>query len=144
MAFGRKTAGSSEYTRARDRADREMSKFIRLRDSDASGYGRCISCGKLVHWTKAHNGHFINRGHLNTRFDEQNCNLQCFECNCEKYGNEEGYKKGLIEKYGEDVVNNLYTKKHLFRKYSVFELKAIADDYKKRFSELKKIKKWKK
>lgn len=76
----KKSSGNTDYQRARDRADEWMSKFIRLRDADASGYGRCISCGKLVHWSEADNGHFINRGHLNTRYDEQNCNLQCRSC----------------------------------------------------------------
>ena len=120
--------------------DRWFSIYIRLRDSDANGYGRCISCGKLVHWKEADCGHFINRQHMNTRYDEQNCNLQCRSCNRFDEGNNEGYRRGLIAKYGEEVVNHLYLKKHIFRKYSVFELKAIADDYKKRFNELKKQK----
>ena len=140
----KKSSGNTDYQRARDRADEWMSKFIRLRDADASGYGRCISCGKLVHWSEADNGHFINRGHLNTRYDEQNCNLQCRSCNRFDEGNNEGYRRGLIAKYGEEVVNHLYLKKHIFRKYSVFELKAIADYFREKFNELKKIKNWKK
>lgn len=140
----KKKTSSTDYTKARDLADKWMSKYIRLRDADENGYGRCISCGRIVHWSEADNGHYINRGHLNTRYDEQNCNLQCRNCNRFDEGNKEGYCLGLIAKYGDEVVNHLYLKKHIFRKYSVFELKAIADDYRKRFNELKKIKNWKK
>ena len=66
--------------------------------------------------------------------------------NCNRFdeGNNEGYRRGLILKYGEEVVNHLYLKKHIFRKYSVFELKAIADYFREKFNELKKIKKWQK
>lgn len=60
--------------------DRWFSLYIRLRDSDANGFGRCISCGKLVHYKEADCGHFINRQHMNTRYDERNCNLQCRSC----------------------------------------------------------------
>ncbi len=124
--------------------DRWFSLYIRLRDSDANGFGRCISCGKPVHYKEADCGHFINRQHMNTRYDERNCNLQCRSCNRFDEGNNEGYRRGLILKYGEEVVNHLYLKKHIFRKYSVFELKAIADYFREKFNELKKIKKWQK
>lgn len=60
--------------------DRWFSLYIRLRDSDANGYSRCISCGKPVYWKEADCGHFINRRHMNTRYDERNCNLQCRNC----------------------------------------------------------------
>lgn len=144
MWYRKAKTGSAEYNKAKARADEWMSKYIRLRDANENGYGRCISCGKVVHWSEADNGHFINRGHLNTRYDEQNCNLQCRSCNRFDEGNSEGYRRGLIAKYGEKIIDHLYLKKHLFRKYTVFELKAIADDYRRRFNELKKIKQWKK
>ena len=136
----KKSSGNTDYQRARDRADEWMSKFIGLRDADASGYGRCISCGKLVHWSEADNGHFINRGHLNTRYDEQNCNLQCTKCNRFDEGNNVGYMQGLLKKYGQCVVQELTLKKHLYRKYSDFEYRELIKYYKQKVKDLEKQK----
>ncbi len=36
-----------------DTLDRIFSEYIRRRDSDENGIGRCISCGKMVHWKEA-------------------------------------------------------------------------------------------
>lgn len=137
----------TEYQKARDRADAWMSKYIRLRDADENGYCRCITCGKIMFWQDDHrcqNGHYIGRGNMNTRFDEKNCHAQCFDCNCNHEGWKQHYEKALIEKYGEQEVALLEKRGHEFRKFSAFELRAIADYYRKRFNELKKLKRWQK
>lgn len=121
--------------------DKWFSLYIRLRDSDANGYGRCISCGKVIHYTDADCGHFVNRSHMNTRYDERNCNLQCRGCNRFDEGNNIGYTRGLIAKYGEKVINELYVKKHLYRKYSEFEFKELIKYYKSKIKELQDGKK---
>lgn len=120
--------------------DRWFSLYIRLRDSDANGFGRCISCGKLVHWKEADCGHFINRQHMNTRYDERNCNLQCRSCNRFDEGNNVGYMQGLVKKYGQCVVQELTLKKHLYRKYSDFEYRELIKYYKQKVKELEKQK----
>lgn len=120
--------------------DKWFSLYIRLRDSDANGYGRCISCGKLVHYKDADCGHFINRQHMNTRYDERNCNLQCTKCNRFDEGNNVGYMKGLVKKYGEGIIEVLHLKKHLYKKFSDFELKELAKYYKQKVKELEKVK----
>lgn len=120
--------------------DRWFSIYIRLRDSDANGYGRCISCGKLVHYKDADCGHFINRQHMNTRFDERNCNLQCRSCNRFDEGNNVGYMQGLVKKYGQCVVQELTLKKHLYRRYSNFEYEELIKYYKQKVKELEKEK----
>ena len=121
--------------------DRWFSLYIRLRDSDANGYGRCISCGKVVHYTDADCGHFINRSHMNTRYDERNCNLQCRACNRFDEGNNIGYTRGLIAKYGEKIIDELFVKKHLYRKYTGAELALLTEHYKQKVKELKDGKK---
>lgn len=121
--------------------DRWFSIFIRLRDSDANGYGRCISCGKVVHWREADCGHFINRRHMNTRYDERNCNLQCRSCNRFDEGNNIGYMRGLVRKYGEGVIEQLHVKKQLYRKYDEFEYRTLIQFYKNKVKELKNGKK---
>lgn len=125
----------------KDTLDRWFSTYIRLRDSDANGYGRCISCGKVVHWREADCGHFINRRHMNTRYDERNCNLQCRSCNRFDEGNNTGYMRGLVRKYGEGVIEQLHVKKQLYRKYDEFEYRALIQFYKNKVKELKNGKK---
>jgi hypothetical protein len=64
-----------------------------------------------------------------TRFDEMNCNMQCRACNRFDEGNMSGYRKGLIEKYGENKVLLLEAKKNKYRKYSDFEYKELIKYY---------------
>jgi hypothetical protein len=81
----------------KDKLDRIFSQYIRLRDADQNGYIRCISCGKIVLWKEADNGHFINRKHMSLRFSETNCNAQCRSCNRFDEGNMTGYNLGMIK-----------------------------------------------
>lgn len=130
----------SRTSNAKATLDKWFSLYIRLRDSDANGYGRCISCGKLVHYKDADCGHFINRQHMNTRYDERNCNLQCTKCNRFDEGNNVGYMQGLVKKYGEGIIEGLHLKKHLYKKFSDFELKELTKYYKQKVKELEKVK----
>lgn len=117
-------------------ADSWFSKFIRLRDADEDGVIRCISCGKPVHWKQADAGHFIKRQHKATRFNEKNVNAQCKECNWLKQGNDLHYAKGLEEKYGEGIVEELEILGKCTHHLGKFELKCIAEHYKEKFNEL--------
>jgi len=108
--------------------DRIFSQYIRQRDSD-NGYGKCISCGKVVHWKKAHAGHYINRKHLSVRFNECNVNLQCVSCNTFDEGNPVGYAIGLIKKYGDNILNELMAAKSRKVKWTQTELKEFIKYY---------------
>lgn len=110
--------------------DKVFSIFIRQRDSDANGLIRCISCGKIVPWKESDCGHYINRKHMATRFDEQNCNAQCRSCNRFDEGNMHGYAKGLRVKYGEDVPEKLFIKHFNTCKLSQTEVNLLTKYYK--------------
>lgn len=112
--------------------DRIFSKFIRLRDCDNNGAGFCISCGKPITFNTSDCGHYINRKHMSTRFDEQNCNAQCRACNRFDEGNIQGYRKGLIEKYGEDAVELLEIKKFNTCKIGSFEINQLIKIYREK------------
>lgn len=113
------------------KADEAFSKFIRWRDSQPYGGAafKCISCGRVLPIQQADCGHYINRQHMATRFSELNCNAQCRKCNRFDEGNASGYRKGLIEKIGEDKVEMLEAMKHTSHKLSVFDLEAISKHY---------------
>lgn len=120
--------------------DKEFSIFIRLRDAMSNGAFKCISCGQIKPFEQADNGHYVNRQHMNTRFDETNCNAQCRHCNRFMEGNIQNYRKGLIAKYGEQRVILLEAKQGITRKYSDFEYEQLIKYYKALNKKLRKEK----
>ena len=110
--------------------DKVFSRYIRLRDAMPNGYFRCISCNEIKPFEQADCGHYINRQHMSTRFDEMNCNAQCRKCNRFMEGNMSGYRRGLVAKYGEQRVLLLESKKNQTRKYSDFEYAELIKYYK--------------
>ena len=115
--------------------DKVFSEYIRKRDT-RNGVFKCISCGRILPYEQADCGHYINRKHMATRFDEMNCNAQCRSCNRFDEGNIQGYRRGLVTLYGEQQVTLLEAKKHNFRKYSDFEYEVLIKHYKE---EIKKL-----
>lgn len=118
--------------------DKIFSEYIRRRDSDKYGYIRCISCGKVVRWQDSDCGHYVNRGHNSTRYDELNCNAQCRKCNRFDEGNIYNYRKGLIKKYSEQIVELIEIKKHNHCKLGQFEINVLAEEYRRKLKEIKK------
>jgi len=86
--------------------DKWFSLYIRLRESNEE-LCQCFTCGKVDHFKRMQNGHFQSRRFLPTRFDEENCQVQCPACNVFRYG--EQYKFGLYldGKYGEGTAQEL-------------------------------------
>jgi len=71
--------GKSVRSKAIRKLDTIFSKYIRRRDC-GYGYAPCISCGKPVTYDTSDCGHYENRKHMATRYDEINCNAQCRNC----------------------------------------------------------------
>lgn len=101
-------------------ADKEFSRYIRLRDSEyknGAWVGVCIDCPKVItvitvngKWTKSgNNGHYIGRGIHQLRYDEVNCNLQSSYCNAweDKEKMLSNYAKALDAKYGSGTAKRL-------------------------------------
>lgn len=117
-----------------------FSKYIRLRDRiKGTDTFRCISCGEYKDIGQADCGHYINRQHMITRFSEINCNAQCRKCNRFMEGNNQGYRLGLIDKYGESKVIYLESLKNEIRQYSEFEYKTLIKHYKDEVKRLEEI-----
>ena len=121
----------------KDKLDRIFSTYIRLRDSDENGYGRCISCNKIIHWKEGDAGHAVNRRHLSLRYDEKNVNLQCRSCNRFDESNSIGYYNGLIKKYGYDVIDYLAIKKSNYCHMGNVEYEALIKEYTEKVKRLK-------
>ena len=80
--------------------DRIFSIYIRNRDE-----GQCFTCPKKDDPKKMQNGHFVPRQYLAVRWDEINCNCQCYACNLLYGGQGATYAIRLAEKYGQEKVN---------------------------------------
>ena len=121
-------------TRADHAKDTEkvVNEYVRLRDKDEP----CISCGRH-HQGQYHAGHFLSVGsHPELRFNPLNIHKQCQPCNTHKGGNAIEYRKRLIEKIGQDHIDWLEGP-HEMTRYSVDDLKAIREEYRKKLKELR-------
>ncbi len=83
-------------------------------------------------------GHYINRKHLSTRWNEKNVHAQCRACNRFDEGNMLGYTKGLIKKYGTNIIDLLEISKNQTLKINDFEAKALINHYKKEVEKLER------
>ena len=117
--------------------DRVFSQYIRLRDMIGNTKTfQCVSCGKIKPISQADCGHYINRQHMATRFSEMNCNAQCRSCNRFDEGNIQGYRRGLVQKYGEQRVLLLEAQKYEMKKYTEFEYEILIKYYR---AEIKRL-----
>lgn len=99
---------SPTHVQLKRELDRVFSDFIRKRDNYT-----CITCGHQGTKKDIQNGHYIERNKVGTRYDEENCNAQCVNCNVWKKGNLRVYAVKLIEKYGNGVLERLLEKAKL-------------------------------
>jgi len=108
-----------------------FNKYIRLRDKGQN----CISCQKKP--LKENAGHYYNaNNHWNVRFNELNVHLQCEHCNTYLSGNLIEYRKGLINKIGEEQLTLLELEVKKTRKFTKDELKEIIKTYKEKIKQL--------
>ena len=90
--------------------DRVFSIFIRTRDSNEYGIGRCVTCGYPSLWQKLDAGHYVPRQDLATRWDERNVHPQCKKCNGFRGGEPEKMAAYIDETYGAGAAEQLRTK----------------------------------
>jgi len=110
--------------------DAVFSQYIRLKDS-VGGYATCFTCGKKDHWKKLQNGHFQSRKHYATRWDEQNCQVQCAGCNVFRYGEQFLFAKYLDERFYAGLSDELYIKAKQIVKFTNSEIEDMILKYKK-------------
>lgn len=104
--------------------DRVFSIYIRMRDD-----GKCYTCGNEKWWKYQQNGHYISRGYLSTRFDEENCHCQCAACNIFKKGNYTQYALNLTRQYGNGILERLDQKKNQIVKFDSIWYKKMIRKY---------------
>ena len=116
--------------------DAPFHEYIRRRDADnSSGYCKCISCNKPIHFTESDGGHFISRKHLNTRYDEENVNAQCRKCNRFEDGRQFEYSLNL----GEELSNKLLIKSKQILKLNDAEWLEIFEEFRDKLKAIKEL-----
>lgn len=85
----------------RRKAQTAFNAYIRERDAGEA----CISCGRF-HDGQWHAGHYLTTAaHPELRFDPRNCHKQCAPCNNHLSGNLVAFRKGLVQRYGQELVD---------------------------------------
>lgn len=120
--------------------DSVFSVYIRLRDANENGYCKCITCGIMIDWRIIHNGHYIPRKHIATRYDIRNCHSQCAFCNIYLDGDLQKYKLAIIQKYGIKVLEELEAGKRSLEKWTIADYREKIAFYKAEVKRLKKEK----
>ena len=118
-------------------AQQAFNAFIRERDMGLP----CISCGTTKPGIQYAAGHYKTcGGSPELRFDEKNVHRQCNQyCNMQLSGNLLEYRKGLIERYGMEIVDYLESY-HEPKNYTIDDIKEITKKYRAKTRELKKQK----
>ncbi len=112
-----------------------FSLYIRTRD----GF-KCFTCDNRGEGKGMHGGHFIPRasGGLSLFFHEQNVHAQCYRCNMNLGGNGAEYYKRMVEKYGQDAVDDLFILRDTgYKKYDIVDYQGLIEEYKIKLEELK-------
>jgi len=99
-----------------------LQRIVRLKAADDNGYARCVTCGKVDHYTNMDGGHFISRRHTAHKLLEENIHACCKGCNGFLNGNLIPYTTFMIDTYGRDFVDELEATKNDTRKYTRAEI----------------------
>lgn len=130
----------SELKKLEDKLWDIFSVFIRLRDTDQDGNGKCFTCGRPLHWSQGDCGHGIPRQHKATKFNEQNNHLQCKKCNGFEGGRMDLYKEAMNKKYGPQTWEKMEVASRMTFSLSVPLLKNNIEYYTAKVKELKEQK----
>ena len=111
------------------KAQKVFNAFIRRRDSE-NGYFTCISCGKTLPIENMNAGHYVPQKNSSfLRFNEYNVNGECQYSNGFDEFHLIGYRKNLINKIGQEMVDWLEANQRTFKKWTRSELNDIIEKY---------------
>jgi hypothetical protein len=121
--------------------DKWFSLYIRLREATSEGMVQCFTCGKVSHYKSGMQcGHFQSRRFMATRWNEQNCQVQCVSCNLFKSGEQWQFGMHLNAKYGVGTSPELEYVARQIQKFSRVDYEEKISYYKSAVDKLKKEK----
>jgi hypothetical protein len=112
------------------KAQKVFNSYIRSRDSQ-DGYFTCISCGKTLPIVQMNAGHYIPQKNSSClRFNEYNVHGECISDNGFNEFHLINYRKNLINKVGQEMVDWLEDNQRTVKKWTRSELEEIIEKYK--------------
>ena len=127
----------------RTKAWKSFSRYIRARDAIKTtgdiNYCVCVTCGRTyptfgVGCIQA--GHFVPSRCNAILFDEECVNGQCYGCNCGQGGMWVEYEAVMVERYGQEKVDEMKLRKNRTVQYKAHDYKEIELKYKEKLREL--------
>ena len=112
----------------RNKLDQVFSAWIRKRDANENGMGRCITCNR---WALLECGHFIPRQHKATRWNPLNAAGQCSYCNRWQHGAQGEFLMALTRKYDQVIVSELMRIGKTTAHFKRNDLSAMIETYSK-------------
>lgn len=113
-----------------------FSEYIRRRDSNKDGFGKCFTCSRIIHWKKGDCGHGLGRQHKGTKYNEKNNHLQCKPCNGFEGGKREIYKEEMNKRYGTGTWELMELASKKPAKLGQFEIDQLEKYYKEKLKTL--------
>ena len=138
--FKKRAPKSTNHQKLIRKLDDAFSEYIRLRDADEHGIVNCITCDDRHHYREIDCGHFVDRGHMATRYHLQNSNGQCRLCNSTHDGRAELHGKAIDLKYGEGTAEMLIKLGRQERHFTEHELQGMLEELRKEIKALKEEK----
>lgn len=117
-------------------ADKVFSSYIRQKYADSSGYVTCVTCGVAKPIKEMQAGHYEKRSVNSLRFDERNVHPQCPGCNVFKQGNYPRYATFMINRYGQEILDELEKEAKTLMQFKAHQLEAIISLYKAKLESL--------
>ena len=87
--------------------DQNFSRLVRYRAASKGGFAQCFTCSVIDSVIQMDCGHYIDREWLNTRFNPDNCRVQCRKCNRHLDGNKKRFSVLLLNYLGKEEVIQL-------------------------------------
>jgi len=121
------------------RLSKYFNRYIRLKEclettgSTTSGF--CFTCNAHKPFGELDAGHFMAGKNNSVKFIEENVHIQCKRCNYFERGNLIPYTLRMIEKYGQEKVNELQKIKKQAQKFTDSELEELIKIYKLKVKE---------
>jgi len=135
----------AELSKQKAKTWKAFSAFIRTRDclewmksnpEVNELMGACVTCGRVYPYKSLQAGHFCPSRRNSILFDEENCHIQDYGCNCGRNGNVIRYYPFMLKKYGQKTIDRIMALHDTERKFDVDELKTMEKDYIRRTEDL--------
>jgi len=117
----------STYIRTRDCVE-----YIKKHPETNGLMAPCITCNRLYDFKKLQAGHFVSGRTNAVLFDERGVHAQCYGCNVGRSGEAIKYYPVMLERYGQEVVDELINSRNRTVKFTVSELKEMEQEYKQK------------